>query len=293
MVSKNFFSALDDSEDEGDTSKGLVDVKKEVISGILNEGSLHRGTKISNSEGILMNERRRFNNNVRSKKAGRGQPSQIREGRRYYDRRSGTGRGREVRKGGSGPHNWGSDKCEARRAEDNPSGLQNNDDKVNSNDVSTDEVVDVNSKIVDSGTEVRETATRIEETEKEEKTTMTFEEFLKSKTDPESELFKPKEIKVVDNEFIGKFAKVTPKEDVLLMGKGKKIRKKTNKKLEKITLDIGFFSAKSTSSNRRNGERDRRGVNRSGYDHRDRKSEVTLVPKGTLNSMDTMAFPSL
>lgn len=293
MVSKNFFSALDDSEDEGDTLKGFVDVKKEVINVLLNESNLDRGKKISNSEGILMNERRRPNNNARNIKAGRGQSSQIREGRRYYDRRSGTGRGREVRKGGSGPHNWGSDKCEARRAEDYPSGLQDNDEKVNSIDASTDEAADVNSKIVDNGTEVKETATRIEETEKEEKTTMTLEEFLKSKTDPESELFKPKETKAVDNEFIGKFAKVTPKEDVLMMGKGKTIRKKTNKKLEKTAVDIGFFSVKSLNSNRRNGERDRRGVNRGGYDHRDRKSGVSLVPKGTLNSMDTMAFPSL
>lgn len=37
----------------------------------------------------------------------RGRVAEIRKGQRQYDRHSGTGRGREMKKGGAGAHNWG------------------------------------------------------------------------------------------------------------------------------------------------------------------------------------------
>lgn len=296
MVSNNFFSALDDSEDEDDTPRKIFDAEKEGFNRFLNKGNPGHGKNLSNSEGLLSNERRRLYNNFENIKSGRGRPPHAREGRRYYDRQSGTGRGREVKKGGSGPHNWGSVKSEARKAESHLPGLVNNDEKVNSTETSIDENPEDNSKIVDNSTEVNEEANRSEEHGKkllEEEKTMTLEEFLRSKTKPKSELFKPRNIKAVNNEFIGKTSRIAVKEDVLIIGKEKKMRKKNSKKHEKTTLDVAFFNPKSMNNNRRNGERVKRGGSRGKYDNRDRKSGVNVVPEDRLNAMDTMAFPSL
>merc|ERR1712071_705902 len=52
---------------------------------------------------------RRQKHDDRNTKSGRGRPP-ARDGKRTYDRRSGTGRGREIKKGGGGGRNWGSDK---------------------------------------------------------------------------------------------------------------------------------------------------------------------------------------
>jgi len=292
MVSKNFFSALDDSEDEGDTLKGFVDERKGVFDDFLNKDNNECGNKISNSEGPSSNERRCHNNN----KIGRGRQSHTREGRCYYDRRSGTGRGREVRKVGSGSHNWGSEKSEACMVDYHLSGLQNNDKNINNTEASTGEISQGNSKLVDNSTEGTEEAIQRDEYRKqvaEKEKTMTLEEFLRSKTNPESELFKPKDLKSVDNEFIGKNARIAVKEDVLIMGKDKKLRKKSSKKNEKVTIDVSFSNAKPMKSNRRSDERVRRGVSKSGKCHREKQNGANVIQEWTLNAMDTTAFPSL
>jgi len=291
MVSKNFFSALDDSEDEGDISKGFVEERKEVIDDFHNKDNLKHGNKLSNSKGPMINKRRYLNNNLRNIKSGCARQSHGREERRYYDRQSGTGRGREVRKGGSGSYNWGSEKSEARTNKCHLSGLDYNYEKINSTETLTGEITEGNSKLFDNGAEVTEEAIQNKEQSlkvaKKEKT-MTLGEFFRSKTNPESELFKPKDLRAVDNEFIGKTARIAIKENVLIMGKEKKLRKKSSKKHEKITPDISFFNAKHMNGNRRNGERVR-----NGFDHREKKNGANVVPEGTLNAMDTTAFPFL
>merc|ERR1719458_2038399 len=120
------------------------------------------------------------------------------------------------------------------------SGLQNNDKNINNTEASTGEISQGNSKLVNNSTEGTEEAIQRDEQGKkiaEEVKTMTLEEFLKSKANPESELFKPKDLKSVNNEFIGKTARITVEEDVLILGKEKKLRKKNSKKNEKITQE--------------------------------------------------------
>lgn len=304
MVSKNFFSALDDSEDDGDTSKEFLDEKKEVINEVANVISLDHYDKLSSSEGQSMNERRSRKKHAHNTSTGHRQPSQTQEGSSHYYRRSGAGRSYEVNKGGSVPQNCGSDKYNVRKTEGNLSELQKNDGKVNGVDACTNKLSVGDHKLDDNNTKERGTATPKEEcgkgVPKEEDKTMTLAEFLKSKTNPESESFKPKEIKVVDNEFIGKTARITVKEDVLIMGKEKNLRKKSNKKLEKLTLDVGFPNTKSMNSNRRNRERGRSGGYQGDRDRGDRNSGEewsgrggNMVPEKTVNVMDPSSFPSL
>merc|ERR1712232_699067 len=153
-----------------------------------------------------------------------------------------------------------------------------------------------NSKLIVIRTEGTEKAVQSEEHDKkgtEKDKTMTLKEFLRFKTNPDSELFKPKDLKSVENEFIGKTARIAVKEDVLIMGKGKKLRKKNSRKNEKITLDVSFANAKPMSNNRRNDERVRRGANKNGYDYREKKNVANVLSGRKLNAMDTTAFPSL
>jgi len=290
-MSKNFFSALDDSEDEGHTSNGCFDEREEVFDYCLNKDNHERGNKLSNSEGPLSNERRCLSNNLQNIKIGCSRPSHTCEERQYYDRRSGTRRGRDLSKGVSGSHNWESEKYEARTAKYHLCELQNNDEKINNTETSTGEISEINSKPIDNSTlEMEKTIQSDEQGKKiaEEVKTMTMEEFLKSKANPESELFKPKHLKSVNNEFIGKTARITVEEDVLILGKEKKLRKKNSKKNEKITLDVTFSNVKTMKSNKKNDKRVRRGVSRSGQGNGD-----NIVQKGSLNAMDTTAFPSL
>lgn len=303
MVSKNFFSALDDSDNEGEAPKVVVH-KKAIIDEISTMVPLDQDGsgigKLSNSEVLSMYDGRRPINNYRNTQAGHGRSTQAREGKRTHDRHSGTGRGREIKKGGSGPHNWGSDKYEARKAEGTAAKLQEHEDKVNVSEFAEVELTVVN---VHNGAEEKDKSVDPKEEwtkkiEEEEKKTMTLSEFLKLKKNPDSELFQPKEIRVVDNEFIGKTSKITIKEDVLIMGKEKSLRKKCNKKPDKVTLDVEFHTMKPMSNNRRNGEKERRGGSRGGRKDREVRKHWhgvsgNIVPERTLNVMDPSAFPSL
>lgn len=188
----------------------------------------------------------RPNNNDRNTKGGRG-PRVARDGKRTYDRRSGTGRGKEIKKGGGGGRNWGSDKNEARKNEG---------------------PVDESTPIVPAEeAEAPETEPAVEEPAvvEEEDKTMTMEEYLASKAGKVAgeELFGAKKEKtVVDNEFAGKEAHVVVEEDFLVMGTGKKTRKRANKK-EVQKLDVNFRVASSTGPRPRRDD-DKRGEGRGG-----------------------------
>merc|ERR1712238_550710 len=113
---------------------------------------------------------------MQSNKAGRPRPP-ARDGKRTFDRRSGTGRGKEIKKGGGGARNWGSDKNEARKAEG-----------------TIDEVGEVpkteEPEKTDAVTALEDPI--VEKNEEEIDNTMTLEEYLKAKASSESALFKKK-----------------------------------------------------------------------------------------------------
>jgi plasminogen activator inhibitor 1 RNA-binding protein len=104
-----------------------------------------------------------------------------REGKRAYDRRSGTGRGREIKKSGGGARNWGSDQNEARIAEQQPTSLAN-DEKV-----PPEEDGEVNPQGLEE--EQKKEAVQVNEEVQhrpdEEDRTMTLDEYLKKKAEEE------------------------------------------------------------------------------------------------------------
>ena len=83
----NFFAALDDSGDEGN-SKKAAPAKKAASA---------KDASAKKDSGKARNA-----NNDRNTKGGRGPRPPARDGKRQYDRRSGTGRGKEIKKGGGG-----------------------------------------------------------------------------------------------------------------------------------------------------------------------------------------------
>lgn len=236
----NAFALLDDSDDESPKAPAAPPAKKE--------------TKPKTAVNNANKERRsRPNNNDRNTRGGRG-PRNARDGKRTYDRRSGTGRGKEIKKGGGGGHNWGSDKNEARKNEGPV------DDKNPSADA--DEEV-VNEEVV------------IPEPEPEpEDNTMTMEEFLavKSSKAAGEDLFGSKDERALEDEFSGKKTHtVVTDENFLVMGSGKSLRKKNNKK-EVQKLDINFKFVSTNDSRPRREESDgRRGGGRGRGRHNDRR----------------------
>ena len=258
----------------------------------------------------------RPNNNDRNTKGGRGRPP-ARDGKRTYDRRSGTGRGKEIKKGGGGARNWGSDKNDARRAQGgaaaevaatNGAGAGGVPDLIKEEGGAA---MDADGTPVSAPNDAENVAPEEKEAvvvEEETDNTMTLDEFLKAKKNggrPESELFQPKEEKVLEtDEFAGKVAKVSVEEDFLVMGGGKSLRKRGgNKGGDKKKLDVDFrFMRKSNGAagageggGRRGG--DRRGG--GGGDRRGRRGgrggggdKATGTAAG-VNPLDLTAFPSL
>ena len=210
------------------------------------------------------------NNNDRNTKGGRGRPA-ARDGKRTYDRRSGTGRGKEMKKGGGGAHNWGSDKNEARKAEGH-----------------------IDEKAVDKVDEpvAEEVENKVPPVvEEEEDKTISLEDYLKTKKVTDSPFFAPKEEKTIDNEFSTATAHVAVKEDFLVMGSGKSLRKKGGEKKKATQIDVGFRVASGNEDRRRDNDRrggrgDRRGGRGGGRGNRGGKS-------GNNFELSSKAFPSL
>lgn len=164
----------------------------------------------------------------RHTKGGRGSRPAARDGKRTHDRRSGTGRGREVKKGGGGGRNWGSDQNDARKAEGPV----------------TEGKEDANTPESEEAAEKEEEAVEEKEPEPEE-ITMSYDEYMAQKAKPDSEAFKALESREVDNEFAGKAAAKKEEADFLVMGGGKGLRKKGagKKEKEKLVLDFKVKSA--------------------------------------------------
>lgn len=146
----------------------------------------------------------------------------MRDGKRAYDRHSGTGRGKEIKKGGGGARNWGSDRNEARQAEGKPT-----EEQKETTEETEPKAVEGTPEAETE--EVEEEVAPSPEAEPEpEDNTLSYEEYLASKQRPEGELFAPKQERTsVEDEF---FAKAKPREvqeveDYLVMGGAKQKRK--------------------------------------------------------------------
>lgn len=267
----NFFAALDDSGDEAEIPRKTTKVtkKKETLKTAVVEPSKP--------------ERRRQKHDDRNTKSGRGRP-QAREGKRSYDRRSGTGRGKEIKKGGGGGRNWGSDKNDARR----------NQGAVDEKALNEKEA-DGAEKTVEGEETKEEEKVEVKEEEPEDNT-MSYEDYMKSKENPAAGILAPVEKKDFVNEFAGKETHAVKKdEEFLVMGSGKAIRKKGAKKEEKKTLTPSFRVADPNKRGGRDerGGRDRRGGG-GGRDRRGgRGGGRKAKPAPGINTSDTDAFPTL
>lgn len=258
----NFFAALDDSDNEGKKNAPVAtkkSTKKEVVE----------PSKVEN---------RPDRHGDRHTKGGRGGRAPARDGKRTFDRKSGTGRGREISKGGGGGHNWGSDKNEAKKAEGPVT--EGEEAPVEENGENGEEE-------------------EVKEPEPVEDKTMSYEEYMASKARPDSAAFKPVVERTVENEFAGKSGSRKEEEDFLVMGGGKQLKKKGQKKDEKEKLVIDFKVKSATGGDdrgpRRDGGRDRRGS--GGRDgRRDGRRDRGRGGRGGgrgLDATDPNAFPSL
>lgn len=210
----NFFAALDDSDNEGNAPAPAVTKKKAPKKEVVEPSKVEK----------------RPNKGDRNTKGGRGGRPPARDGKRTFDRRSGTGRGKEMKKGGGGGHNWGSDQNDAKKAEGPVT--EGNEDVNTPTEEATAEKVEA--------TEETAPVAEEKEPEPEEDKTLSYEEYLAQKARPDSEAFKPLESREIENEFAGKASSKKVSEDFLVMGGGKQPKKKGAGKKEKETLVLDF-----------------------------------------------------
>lgn len=166
-------------------------------------------------DALTKRRRRAPANNDRNTKHGRGGRAPARDGKRAYDRRSGTGRGKEIKKGGGGARNWGNDKAEAKKMEG----------KIDEEQVKEDKP---------EGESPTEEAPEVPEPEPEDNT-MTFAEYMASKQKKDTDASG----REVENEFQGKAAAKKVEEDFLVMGEGKSKKKKKGKETKQV-VEVGF-----------------------------------------------------
>ncbi|KAL3763496.1 hypothetical protein ACHAWU_009180, partial [Discostella pseudostelligera] len=201
----NFFAALDDSDNEGKAPAPAVATKK-TKAPPAPKPEVVEPSKVVNQ---------RPNKDDRKGRGGRGGRGPPRDGKRTHDRRSGTGRGKEIKKGGGGGHNWGSDQNDAKKAEGAVT-----EGKEDENGMELTETEPVAEEEVEE-----EEVVEAKEPEPEDNT-MSYDEYLAQKSRPDSEAFKPLEERAVDNEFAGKVSAKKETEDFLVMGGGKQPKKK-------------------------------------------------------------------
>jgi plasminogen activator inhibitor 1 RNA-binding protein len=203
----------------------------------------------------------------RNTKGGRGRPP-VREGKRQFERRSGTGRGKEIKKDGGGARNWGNEKNVAK---DSEGVIQEDEVRAEGEDIAKAEA-----EVIPTEGATPEDVDNVEapEPEKEEEKTMTLEEYLQSKLKIDNELLKPKAARSVESsEFAGLAPKVTVEENFLVMGAGAKTSRKKEatkeKDDDKTKLDLGFRVGGYNSDRRDGDRREGRGGRGSGEDRRE------------------------
>lgn len=262
----NYFASLDDSgDDEAAIPKKTTNQKKKQDKPAPSKAPIADASR----------PERRQRHDDRNTKGGRGgRPA--RDGKRQFDRRSGTGRGREGKKDGGGGRNWGSEKNDAKRGMD-----RNNYDKTAADDGVEKDVTQENEKAEVGGEtkdEAEVTEKYVEEQKEEEvDNTVSYEDYMKQKKEnPASELLAPiVSTKEITNEFAGVKVAVVKEEEAFTSGKSKAPRKKGSKKAssgDKITpsFRVGDKPGSGGGGGGRGGDRDRRDGNRGGRGGRGR-----------------------
>ncbi|KAL7556352.1 hypothetical protein ACA910_006280 [Epithemia clementina (nom. ined.)] len=255
-MSANFFAALDDSDEEAAVA-AAAPAKQAVAKHETKEAkapvkSEERYDQRKPQSAGGANHAGRHNAN-RNTKYGRGGPPPQREGKRQYDRRSGTGRGKEIKKDGGGAHNWGSDAIEARSNEGAIA------DEANPGAVDpTYEATEEEAGVTPEETEEPELQPEPEPEPEPEDNTLSYDEYMALKKEQgEIEALKPVKEREVENEFQNIQAKKAVKEDFLVMGGGKGKRVKKQKEKEAPEVELGFRAGGEGGSNYRGGGRGR------------------------------------
>lgn len=276
----NFFAALGDSDNEDDKPK------------IAPKSSSKNSSKSLLVAPSKVDKKAQYNHDHgdRHTKGGRGHRG---GGKRQFDRRSGTGRGKDVKKDGGGGRNWGNDKNEARK----------NEGPIDESQF------EKKTEVTEAPGGEENTLRKPEEIEPEpepEDNTMSYEEYLATKGKPDSGVFAETKVREVENEFAGVTIQgKDDEEDFLVMGDEK--RKRTRqKKNEKKTIDMSFRVVDSSAidGDSRGGRRDSgrggrggrsggRGGGRGGKGGRSGRGRGRGGRGRPINTTDPEAFPSL
>mmetsp|Transcript_11112 Transcript_11112/g.24481 ORF Transcript_11112/g.24481 Transcript_11112/m.24481 type:complete len:305 (+) Transcript_11112:319-1233(+) len=238
----NFFAALDDSDTEGRNAAPAITKKKAPKKEVVEPSKVEKRP--------VKNDRHTAGGR------GRGGRAPARDGKRAYDRKSGTGRGKEVKKGGGGGHNWGSDQNDAKKAE---GPVTEGKEDANTPEVKEKEVV---------------VAAVVEEPEPEPvDNTISYDDYVASKARPDSAAFKALESRDIENEFAGKAASKYEEKEFLVMGGAKQPKKKGTGKKEKEILVLDFKIKSAITEDKgagRDRDRGERGEGRGGRGGGDR-----------------------
>ena len=263
-MARNAFSALGLSDDEDDTPR-VTKPRKTTGQG---------APKVSNRSDNLPAGNRGTRRGVKSEKNGNkqrgGRPAGTTKKREFDRHVSGTGRGRGVKKGGGGAHNWGKDGAEA-------TGADASDD--------VDEIVEA-------------------EAEDEGPAGISYADWQAQEAERLAGLdaFKPKQKKKVNTDFEGRKMVKRSEGEARWEAAPKKSKKKKEIKQKNLFLGANITVQSSDDRPQRRDRDDRRGGNRDDRrggnrdDRRGRGGGGGNSQRGGNRSLklnDTNAFPAL
>ncbi|KAE9042138.1 hypothetical protein PR003_g3023 [Phytophthora rubi] len=266
MSSKNFFAALDsDDEDTPRVNKKVTPPPSAPVA--LNKPAA--GNKKAPKKAAPAGEKKESRGPREGGRGPRERGRGPRGPRREFERRSGTGRGKETSKQGGGARNWGN--------------------KADPNEQLAEAAAQDAVKPA-SDEEATEEAAAVEE-EEEEEVQLTLDEYLaKQKSARSGEVFAEVEVRQVTNEFSSavQITKEGKTPDFMDSQYEKVYSKKTSGRKKQLITDVGFrtekperFTREFDSSRGGRGGRGARGNGRGG--------RGANVP----NVTDMSAFPSL
>lgn len=237
----------------------------------------------------------------RGRGEGRGEGGEFRREKREFDRHSGTGRGREVSRGGRGPGGWGNPEEEAHIAEKHVEVVEPVLDEENAGPAA---------EAVDESGESAEQAANAEpvvEAPPEPKV-FTLDEYLASKAGARAntELFGQVQERQVDADFSGMRSKQDNLSNFIDLGNAKsaKAKKEQQRSSAKTTIvDLGFRNALLDPENRprdenRRDDRGGRGGRGRGRGEGRGEGKPSVAPSrhsagAAVNILDANAFPAL
>jgi plasminogen activator inhibitor 1 RNA-binding protein len=235
-------------------------------------------------EGKVDNRRNRERTGGDRERRGPRPEGEVRGNKRLYDRKSGTGRGKETKKGGAGKGNWGSI--------DDPTAVVEEGTKTETEEVKK-EGEEATTAATEEGatTEKTEKVHHQQEPEEEEEKVRSLEEYLKDKKSPAVELPAPRKAGegVEQPKEWEKFVPLKKEDDSLFpaASKSKKEKAKEGTETDKKVVPVdSVFKVQSGEQRQRKNPRD----NKSGA------KPTNRGPRGsqsTPNIGDKNSFPSL